>query len=70
VKVEAQNKRFGSARCWVFDKGEDTTLAAVQHSTLMALGGDRWENDSSTGISSPRSASASSRPRRDCARGA
>jgi len=39
-EVEAQNKRFGSGKMLVFDKGEDTTLAAVQHSTLMALGGE------------------------------
>jgi len=39
-EVEARQRRFGAGKMLVFDKGEDTTLAAVQHSTLMALGGE------------------------------
>jgi redox-sensitive bicupin YhaK (pirin superfamily) len=39
-EVEAQNRRFGAGKMLVFDKGEDTTLSAVQRSTLMALGGE------------------------------
>ncbi|HEX6397227.1 MAG TPA: pirin family protein, partial [Steroidobacteraceae bacterium] len=39
-EVEAQRRRFGAGKMLVFDRGEDTTLIAVQPSTVMALGGE------------------------------
>jgi redox-sensitive bicupin YhaK (pirin superfamily) len=39
-EIEAQGRRFGAGKMLVFDKGEDCTIAAVQPSTLMALGGE------------------------------
>jgi len=39
-EVEAQNRSFGAGKMLVFDKAEDTTLTALQRSTLMALGGE------------------------------
>jgi redox-sensitive bicupin YhaK (pirin superfamily) len=39
-EVESQGRRFGAGRMLVFDHREDTTLTAVQASTVMALGGE------------------------------
>ena len=39
-EVESQGRRFGAGKMLVFDAGENTTLTAVQPSTLMALGGE------------------------------
>jgi redox-sensitive bicupin YhaK (pirin superfamily) len=39
-EVEAQGRRFGAGKMLVYDRGEDTTLTAVQSSTVMALGGE------------------------------
>ena len=39
-EVESQGRRFGPGRMLVFDKGDDSTLIAVQPSTVMALGGE------------------------------
>jgi len=39
-EIEAQNRRFGAGKMLVFDKAEDTSLTALQASTLMALGGE------------------------------
>ena len=39
-EVEAQGRRFTAGKMLVFAPGEDTTITAVQPSTLMALGGD------------------------------
>jgi redox-sensitive bicupin YhaK (pirin superfamily) len=39
-EVEAQGRRFGAGKMLVYNRGEDTTLTAVQSSTVMALGGE------------------------------
>src|SRR5690349_2447310 len=39
-EIEARGRRFGAGKMLVFDKGEDSTISAVQASTLMALGGE------------------------------
>ena len=39
-EIEVQGRRFGAGKMLVFDKGEDTTVAAIQDATLMALGGE------------------------------
>jgi redox-sensitive bicupin YhaK (pirin superfamily) len=39
-EVQAQGRHFAAGKMLVFDKGEDTTLTALQRSTLMALGGE------------------------------
>jgi redox-sensitive bicupin YhaK (pirin superfamily) len=39
-EIEAQGRRFGAGKMLVFEKGEDSTVAAVVKSTLMALGGE------------------------------
>jgi redox-sensitive bicupin YhaK (pirin superfamily) len=39
-EIEARGRRFGAGKMLVFDKGEDSSVTAVQASTLMALGGE------------------------------
>jgi redox-sensitive bicupin YhaK (pirin superfamily) len=39
-EVEAQGRVHGAGRMLVFDRGEDSTIAATARSTLMALGGE------------------------------
>jgi redox-sensitive bicupin YhaK (pirin superfamily) len=39
-EVETPAGRFGAGRMLVFDPGEDTTVTALQPSTVMALGGE------------------------------
>jgi redox-sensitive bicupin YhaK (pirin superfamily) len=39
-EIQVGSQRFGPGRMLVFDKGEDSSIAATQASTLMALGGE------------------------------
>jgi redox-sensitive bicupin YhaK (pirin superfamily) len=39
-EIEAHGTRFGAGKMLVFDKGEDSSISALQPSTLMALGGE------------------------------
>jgi redox-sensitive bicupin YhaK (pirin superfamily) len=39
-EIEVQGRRFAAGRMLVFERNEDTTLTAIQNSTLMALGGE------------------------------
>jgi redox-sensitive bicupin YhaK (pirin superfamily) len=39
-EIDVHGRRFGPGRMLVFDAGEDSTLTAVQPSTVMALGGE------------------------------
>jgi redox-sensitive bicupin YhaK (pirin superfamily) len=39
-EVEARGQRYGAGKMLVFERGEDTTIAATQRATLMALGGE------------------------------
>jgi len=39
-EFEARGQRYGAGKMLVFDRGEDTTIAATQPATLMALGGE------------------------------
>jgi redox-sensitive bicupin YhaK (pirin superfamily) len=39
-EIEVQGRRFAAGRMLVFERNEDTTLTAIQNSTVMALGGE------------------------------
>ncbi len=39
-EIEAHGRRYGPGKMLVFDKGEDSSVTAMQASTLMALGGE------------------------------
>ena len=39
-EIEARGQRCGAGKMLVFEKGEDTTIAASQPATVMALGGE------------------------------
>src|SRR5882672_10064073 len=39
-EIEVRGQRFGAGKMLVFERGEDTSIAATQSATLMALGGE------------------------------
>jgi redox-sensitive bicupin YhaK (pirin superfamily) len=39
-EIEARGQRYGAGKMLMFERGEDTTIAATQRATLMALGGE------------------------------